>query len=583
MESQVAEVKSRIDIVQLIGGYVALKKAGRNYKGLCPFHSEKTPSFMVSTERQIFKCFGCNEGGDALTFYQKIEGLEFAETLKALAAKAGVQIKEYKPNPREAQREVFTRVNTVAAEFYHYLLTKHPSGQKALEYIKGRGLTEKTIEDWQLGFAPDSWDSTFKFLVKKKIDLKDIIGSGVVLPSTGRGAYDRFRKRIMVPIRNISGTVVGFSGRIFGEGEPKYLNSPDSLLFNKSNNLFGLDRAKTEIKKLNQAVLVEGNLDVIMSHQVGVENVIGPLGTALTEKQVDLVKRFTDSLVVSFDQDSSGQQAALRAVEIAEKAGLTLSLTEFAEKDPDELIRKDPSAWKKAIKNSIPIYDFLLNSLSKRYGTRNPASIKKVTKEILPYLAKIDNEMSRSHYERLLATKLGVSEDSVKQELAKMITKGPPLELEQTQQINNERLRLETYLLELVLQAGLLPQAFGSESLEVRQFRTLLEIAEKKSQNGRFSLKELSVPEELAEIFDRLTLAEIGEDILKSQEKTQKEIETCGLRLKELNLRTELKKVSLAIKQAELIKDERGIEGFTKKFQEYTSQLNTLVKQKELI
>src|SRR3989344_538416 len=261
------EVKSKVDLVEVIASYIPLKKAGRNYKGLCPFHSEKTPSFMVSTERQIFKCFGCNEGGDALTFYQKIEGLEFTETLKALAAKAGVQIKEYKPNPREAQREVFTRVNTVAAEFYHYLLTKHPSGQKALEYIKGRGLTEKTIEDWQLGFAPDSWDSTFKFLVKKKIDLKDIIGSGVVLPSTGRGAYDRFRKRIMFPIRNISGTVVGFSGRIFGEGEPKYLNSPDNLLFNKSNNLFGLDKAKSEIKKEDLAVLVEGNLDVIASVQ----------------------------------------------------------------------------------------------------------------------------------------------------------------------------------------------------------------------------------------------------------------------------------------------------------------------------
>ncbi len=591
MESQVQEVKNKIDIVQLVSGYVSLKKAGRNYKGLCPFHSEKTGSFMVSPERQIFKCFGCNEGGDALTFYQKIEGVEFVDALKALAAKAGVQIKEYKTNPNESQREEFVRINSLAAEFYHFLLTKHQSGKKALEYLKGRGLTEKTIVDWQIGFAPDSWDTTYKFLIKKKLNPKDISASGLAIPSTrqslpagGQGAYDRFRKRIMFPIRNISGTIVGFSGRIFGEGEPKYLNSPDNLLFNKSNNLFGLDKAKGEIKKENLAVLVEGNLDVIMSHQIGVANVICPLGTALTEKQLDLLRRFADQLVVSFDQDVSGQKAALRAVELAENQGLTLKLTELSEKDPDELIRKNPSAWKKALANSVPIYDFLINSLQNRYGTKDHSALRKITKEVLPYIARIDNDITRSHYERLLASNLGVSEDSIKTELSKLGTPETSVKLADTvKPLSSERLKLETYLLELIFQSGIIPEGVESEQFEVRQFCTLFELAKQSSRNKHFSVKEIEIPEELSEIFDRLTLVEIGEDILNSQAEMQKEIDTCTLRLKALNLRTELKKITLAIKQAEITKDSIQVENFTKKFQDYSNKLALLEKQKELI
>jgi DNA primase len=582
MESQVAEVKNRIDIVGLVGGYVSLKKAGRNFKGLCPFHGEKTPSFMVSPERQIFKCFGCGEGGDVLAFYQKIEGIEFSEALKILASKAGVLIKEYKQSANETQKEIIARTNTKAAEFYHYLLTQHSSGKKALEYLTKRGLAVKTINDWQIGFAPDSWDTTYKYLLKKKFSPKEIFTSGLALPSTGRGAYDRFRSRIVFPIRNISGDVIGFSGRIFGDGEPKYLNSPDSVLFNKSQTLFGLDKAKTEIKKLGKAVLVEGNLDVISSHQIGVTNVICPLGTALTEKQVDLIRRFADSLIISFDQDASGQTAALRAVELAEKAGLTILLTDIEEKDPDELIRKKPNEWKKALEKAVPIYDFLMSSLVKRYSLET-SGIKKITREILPYLAKIDNEITRSHYERLLAKKLGVSEISVREELAKQKVNNKEVPEIKESKVTGERLRLETYLLELILQGQVLPEDVKSNDLAVKQFQIIFEIIEKKAKSGRFSLKEIRVPQELEEFFDKLTLAEVGEEILTDQAKLAKEINTCGLRLKELNLRSELKKVSLSIKQAEVSQNKEQVESFAKKFQEFSTQLASVEKQKELI
>ncbi len=582
--SQIDEVKSKIDIVQLVGGYVALKKAGRNYKGLCPFHSEKTPSFMVSAERQIFKCFGCNEGGDAITFYQKIEGLEFGQALKALADKVGVRLADYQPNPAEKQRDTFLEINEKTSEFYHYLLTKHPSGKKALEYLKSRGLNEKTIDDWQLGFAPDSWDTTYKFLLKKKFEPKDITASGVALPSTGRGAYDRFRKRIMFPIRNLSGSVIAFSGRILGEGEPKYLNSPDNLLFNKSNNLFGIDKAKGQIKKFNQAVLVEGNLDVISSHQALVSNVVAPLGTALTEKQVDLLRRFASELVVSFDQDSAGFAASLRVVELAEKAGLTLKLTQIEGKDPDELIKKDAKLWQRAIKESVPIYDFLISNLLERYGGEGPDSFRRISKEILPYLNKIDNELTRSHYERLLASKLSVSEEAVRKELVK--TESTPV-VEKTEAVEKkviaEKVRVETYLLELVLQAGVLPEDIEAEDFEVRQLRNIYEILERSSVENKFSVKNLKIPEELREFFDRLTLAEIASEIVKNSQTLKGEIDTCARRLKELNLRTELKRVSLAIKQAELINNHSQIETLSKTFQELSDKLAVLNKQKEFI
>lgn len=583
MQSQVAEVKNKVDIVALIGGYVNLKKAGRNYKGLCPFHNEKTPSFMVSGERQIFKCFGCNEGGDSLAFYQKIEGLEFPEALKALAEKVGVQLREVKFKPGENQREVFTRINSLVSEFYNYLLTKHSSGKKALEYLKARGLTQKTIEDWQIGFAPDSWDTTFKFLIKKKFDIKEITSSGIALPSTGRGAYDRFRNRIIFPIRNISGSVIGFSGRIFGEGEPKYLNSPDNLLFNKSNNLFGLDKAKNSIKKENGAVLVEGNLDVIMSHQIGVTNVVCPLGTALTEKQLQLLRRFSDQLVVGFDQDDSGQKAALRSVDLAEKEGVGLKFARYSAKDPDELIRSNPNAWKKAVEEAVPVYDFLLDYLVSKNPLNEPSSLRKITKEFLPYFVKIENEMTRSHYERLLAKKLGISEDSVKAEMAKIPNKNTEDTKSVETKTSSEQLRLETYLMELIFQSGALPKPFESSELQFKPFRNLLQLAEKASKDNFFEAKSLKVPSELSEMFDKLTLAEIGENILNDQEILNKEIETCTLRLKELNLRTELKKVTLSIKQAEIAKNTEAIENFTKSFQDYSDRLAILVKQKELI
>ncbi len=578
MENQIEQVKIRVDIVGLVSGYVSLKKAGRNYKGLCPFHSEKTASFMVSAERQIFKCFGCGEGGDAIAFYQKIEGVEFGEALKRLADKVGVVLKEYKENPLEKQKETIKAINTKAAEFYHYILLKHATGRKALEYLKDRGLNEKSIKEWQLGYAPDSWDNVAKFLAKKGFQSADVVKSGLGLPSQRQGLYDRFRKRIIFPIKNISGETVAFSGRIFGEGEPKYLNSPDTLIFNKSNNLYGLDLAKAEIKKVNSTVLVEGNLDVISSFQVGIKNVVCPLGTALTEKQLGLLRRFSDNLVLSFDQDTSGVAATKRAVEMAESLGLNLRLTNFPEKDPDELIKKNPAAWEKTVADATPVYDYLIDKAIKNNGTGNSESLRKVTTEVAPYLARIENEITRSHYERLLASRLSVSEESVRREIEKKKIPGSSqtieVKIEQGQNVS-DRLVLEKYLLALVLQTKNLSPEIRSSDFENRQLQSLYQLLETEP---KLDLKRLQteIPAELNETFDQLTLLELPAEILKDEAKIRQEIKTCAVRLKELNLRARLRKLTLAIKQAEIGREEERLESLENEFNQISKNLAAL-------
>lgn len=583
MESQINEVKSRTDIVALVSNYVSLKKAGRNYKGVCPFHTEKTPSFMVSPERQIYKCFGCNEGGDALSFYQKIEGVDFGEAFRTLALKAGVTLKEYKPSPAEKQKEVFGEIIAKTTEFYHFLLTKHPSGKKALEYLKSRGINAKSIEDFQLGFAPVSWDTTFKFLAKKKFSERDIIASGVSIPSQRQGAYDRFRKRIIFPIFNTSGSVVGFSGRIFGEGEPKYLNSPDNLLFNKSSVLFGLNLAKTEIKKEDSAILVEGNLDVISSYQAGVKNVVCPLGTALTERQLELLRRFSENVIISFDQDQAGISAATRAIDMSEKLGLNVKLVEIPAKDPDELIKKNPGLWKDALKNAISGYEFIFNKTIKAYPTLDQATIRKITRDLVPLLRKIDNEITRAHYERLLAAKLEVDIESVKSE----VQKGTNFVSNNSSQARsenkvNERFALEKYLLELITQIEKLPKNINNTDFESEKLRAIFELIRKSEQDGKFSIKEIAhkIPVEQEELFNEISLADLPEKLLE-QDKIEEEIHTCAIRLKELNLRTRLKEASLAIKQAELRHENQNLVDLTNQFKTLSDQLSIIEKAKE--
>jgi len=589
MDNQIEEIKRKVDIVALIGEYVSLKKAGRNYKALCPFHAEKTPSFVVSADRQIFKCFGCGEGGDVFAFVKRADGVEFGEAIRKLAARAGVQLKEYKPSGIEKRRELIFSINKLAAELYNFLLTKHEVGKAALGYLHARKISDPSIKKFQLGFAPERQDLATRFFFKKGFSKEDLGAAGVSVSGDGNKNFDRFKGRVMFPIKDSQGRVVAFSGRALGSREPKYLNSPDSIVFNKSNSLYGIDLAKGEISRQKTAILVEGNLDVISSHQVGVTNTVAPLGTALTEKQLTILRRTADKLLFGFDVDIAGGSAAKRGIELAEEAGFSVKVIELGEdKDPDLLIRKNPTVWKERIKKAVPVYDFVISVAARQSNLTEAEGKRQISKEVLPFIAKIADEISRDHYIQKIAALLDVSEEAVRADLKKYLprtavtTAGYTEQavVEQTPAAKSSRIDiLEKYLLVLVLQTGVLPAELSEEFFYKEETKSLFKLIKNQVKSeGRLKLKTFSnqVPESLLPLYDESILYDLGEEIEGSPESSEKEISSCMSRIKELNLRTKLRKLGLEIKQAEAVSQETKIQNLTKQFRDLSLQLTQL-------
>ena len=583
MGNQIEEIKNKLDIVGLVNEYAPLKKAGRNYKALCPFHNEKTASFMVSPDRQIFKCFGCSEGGDIFAFYKRIEGVEFGEAMKVLANRAGVRLKEFKPTRAEQQKETLFKAHELASRFYHHLLTKHPVGKKALDYLKARGVKQKSIDDFQLGFAPEKESPLVDYLQKKDFSIQDITISGLGTVSTGK-PRDWFRGRIMFPISDTSGRCVAFSGRALGNTEPKYLNSPETPVFSKSKALYGINLAKANIQKEKSAVLVEGNLDVISSFQIGVTNVVAPLGTSLTETQIEILKRWAENLLFAFDTDLAGDAAAKRAITMAENADMNIRIVQLSSgKDPDDLIRKDPLLWKKAVKSAVPIYDYYIESAIKNYGVEGAEAKRKIAAEVLPQIAAINNDIFKAHYLQLIASRLRVEEDVLREALKKYQAgeKMPPSIKEILDRpLNETRATLiEKYLLALILQSARLPDYISEKLFEELKYREIFKILKSfYEKEGKLKIKTLgkSVPEALLPEFDELLLFEVSEEILAEEAAVEKEINYCSLRLKELNLRTKLKDLSLAIKQAESVGNQPRVAALSTQFRNLSRALVSL-------
>lgn len=427
-DSQVEEIKNRLDIVEVISEYVSnMKQAGGNWKGLCPFHNEKTPSFMVSRDKQIWHCFGCGEGGDVISFVQKIENIEFPEALKILAKRAGVTLR-YEDKGLSNQKTKLMDVLEAAARFYHHNLTQSAEAEAARNYLFGkRTLTEEIVEKFFLGFAPDSWDSALKFLRAKDFTEKDIFLAGLsVKKERGSGFYDRFRARIMFPIRDIHGHVVGFTARLMPEAEKKenaggkYVNTPQTLVYDKSRVIYGLDFAKQEIKKENLAVMVEGNMDVITSHQVGIQNVVASSGTAMTVEQVNLLKRYSPNLAISFDADLAGNTAALRGIDVALKEGINVKVIMLSPeigKDPDDYIKKDPALWREAIANAMAFMDYYIKKTLAGLDLRKIEDKKTAAKTLLAQVIKISDKVEQNYYLEKLANILGVPEKVLRESM----------------------------------------------------------------------------------------------------------------------------------------------------------------------
>lgn len=416
----IEEVKSRCDIVTIISEYIKVQPSGGNYKGLCPFHGEKTPSFYINTAKQIYKCFGCQEGGDVINFVMKIENLEFIDAVKLLANKCGIEINT---NINEEARlkieksKKYQDIHVEAARFYfsNLLSTKN----KGYQYLRNRGLDDKTIKKFGLGFSTESWHELLDNLSSKGYTKEELVDCGLIAYSKdGKKCYDKFRNRVMFPIFDYRGSVIGFGGRVLDDSMPKYLNSPDTLIFNKRQNLYGLNFARKNITN-RTIILVEGYMDLISLHQYGIKNVVATLGTALTEQQGTLIKRYADTAIISYDSDDAGIKATLRAIEILTKLGINSKILDLkTSKDPDEFVRKYGLVeFNKAIETSTNYIKYKIDHLKKSFNIEKDEDRVKFAKEASKVIKEIKSPVEVDYYTKYLSNEIDISIESIKREV----------------------------------------------------------------------------------------------------------------------------------------------------------------------
>ena len=442
MLSPVEEIKARIDIVELVQSYVKLQKAGVNYKANCPFHGERTPSFFVTPSRQIWHCFGCGLGGDIFKFIMQIEGLDFPEALKLLAGRAGVVVKREDPAIRSERNRLYD-ICEQAADIFEKTFTNSPAVK---DYMRTRGVSEETIRVFHIGYAPESWDFLLKNLMHKGFSSEDIEKAGLAIKSSdGSGRhYDRFRSRIMFPITDINSRVIGFGGRAvplpilpdvastspvpfgdsalternIGSGIAKYINTPQTLIYDKSRVLYGFDKAKQEVRVQNRVVVVEGYMDCVMSHQAGVVNTVAVSGTALTGQQLTMIKRLCNTIICSFDTDSAGESATKRSLALASQFEFERLVIRIPSgKDPADTVYENPDAWKKAVGEAKPVVEFYIEKIFRTEDPNTAAGKKAIGAVLLPLIAEIGNEVEKAHWINELAKRLGISEHVIIKEL----------------------------------------------------------------------------------------------------------------------------------------------------------------------
>jgi DNA primase len=602
-QDQVEEVKSKTDIVSLIGEYVDLKKAGRNYKALCPFHSEKTPSFMVSPELQIFKCFGCGESGDALSFLQKYEAMDFGEALKFLAKRAGVELTPLKSWQRSDKEQLY-KINNLASRFYSYLLLKHSVGRPALEYLrKERGLKLDTIKEFQLGFSPQTLDALKSFLVdKKKIQPGDVEKAGIVYLRGGR-MIDRFRGRVVFPLFDHRGNVAGFAGRILpSKGSPdmaKYINSPETSIYHKAKLLYGLNLTKANVKRKKEVVVVEGELDMISSWQAGVKNVVAIKGSALTEDQTRLIGRFAKKLTLAPDTDIAGDTAARRGIAMAQNQGLEVKVAKIGghHKDPDEMARKDPKGYKKALKNAVGGWDFIIDSIFSKSDPKTGEGKAKISQETTPVLAVIGDKIVQAHYTELVAERLGVPVEAVSEQVSRTQIRGvaerPELVVPQPKEKSRREL-LEERLLTLAFQfdpkilmkdeiVSLVSTPLTKRILEEYKQSQKPGGSKKSSRKAKdkdFDPSEFAsrLPKELVEGFAEMILSDT-EELTEKPDKLKNELDLVIRELQLLEIRGKLAGLAEKIGKFEKSRQKKKLEKAKKKFSELSHKLSDLEEE----
>jgi DNA primase len=415
------EVRNSLDIVDLVTEHLQLRKAGRNYIGLCPFHQEKTPSFSVNREKQFFYCFGCGEGGNIFGFVMKMEGLSFPDAVRRLATRAGLRFPEKDPGYNEERHKKLLAAVKLAARFYHRQLVDFPAGRPALSYLEKRGISRETIKRFGLGFAPDQWDS-LKSALAGRFAERELVEAGLLVESDRKQVYDRFRGRVIFPIFNLRGEPVAFGGRILEQGQPKYLNSPETTLFDKSKNLYGLNLARDSIRREKRAVLFEGYMDVIIAHQAGITNAVATLGTSLAEAQAKLLRNQAEEVIIVYDSDTPGQAAAWRGLQILRQAGCLVKAGRLpAGMDPDDFIRRrGAEAFRREVlEGALLLVDYQLARLAESHNLSKTEDRIRFTQKAVEVLSAITSEVEREDYLNKAASLLAVGTDLLRAELKK--------------------------------------------------------------------------------------------------------------------------------------------------------------------
>jgi len=579
---QVEQVKEKIDIVEYINARVPLKKSGRNFKAPCPFHSEKTPSFYVNPDRQIWYCFGaCNEGGDVLSFVQKYEGLEFIEALRVLAEEAGVKLDQTGlGNEKTRIKDQIYAVNHMASEYYHYLLTEHKIGSEALIYLKKRGVKEKTIKSFKLGYAPDSWEGLLRYLRKKGYEDKLLETAGLIIRSDRElGFYDRFRGRIVFPLQDVRGNILGFSGReISGDGGAKYINTPETPVYHKRQNLFNIYLTKQAIAREDAAIMVEGEFDVISSFQAGVANIVAVKGSGLSQEQLKLLKRFTSKIIFAMDSDKAGIDAVRRGILLADELGFDVRVIALkGGKDPDELIRNDVVSWKKLAEKPQVYFDFILDTIVERHGTDSARAKQTIVAELAPFFARSDNVILQDHYVRKLSELLSLSQSVIQKEFArtdkfnasrnKRATDNVVLKREPRWQL------LEELILSLVFQLNdqvkaieNIEQVLDLSSMPESAVTKILIKLKHRIQNGKVDIPKFisALNNELIIVADRAYVRDVATDKKISELKQAV---------------TELKMIVLKQRREKLIFLVKGQEVSDKKLAELNKQISSITQE----
>lgn len=603
MFSPVEEIKSRLDIAEVIQGYLKLNKAGSNWKGLCPFHSEKTPSFMVTPSRQMWHCFGCGEGGDVFSFVQKIEGLEFADALRMLAEKAGVKLQKQDPQI-QSQRKGSYEICELATKFFErQLLSK--SGQLAGEYLKSRGVLKESVENFRIGWAPDTWQSLRDFLRSENYSDREIESAGLIVKNergltpteesrinadnisvnprldqrqSALSYHDRFRHRIMFPICDSQGQVIGFSGRIFDKVKGKtvhaeagkYVNTPNTVIYNKSMVLYGIDKAKSAIRDSGSCILVEGNLDVIMSHQAGVKNAVATCGTAFSQDHARIIKRYTEKIMLAFDADSAGDNALKKGIGLAMQNGLSVSVISIPfGKDTADAVKENPGIWVESVSQPVPYLAHLIaRSLDSFSGTLE--SKKAVLANVLPFIKIISSPLDRDFWLEDLSRKIGVSKDVLNSE----VRRAPAIDTPQSSSApaflsgkpadpsKFPGIRQEEYLLSLIMKYPELKKLIGEEELELfSQPRLAL------------SAKNILLSEEFSPSLADSSVVLFSEMLSDFEINPKEEFEKTLINLKRQSLHSKLKIIQADMKKAESEKDDASLELLLKEFSEISKKL----------